>query len=124
MAVLHGCWADSHEKTFPRAQQYAWKTASAQDMGVSFPSTLPPSEGMGWTLSSLNITWPAEGKGHITVAEESLEMVEALLRIGPPSHFSRVCSYPFHPLHSVTRGQDHCLSLYFLIQELAAVGQA
>lgn len=72
-------------------------------------------------LSSLSITWPAEGKGHTTLAEEPLEMVEALIRTGPPSHFSRVCSYPFHPLHGVTRGQDHCLSLYFLIQELAAV---
>lgn len=43
-------------------------------------------------LSSLDITWPTEGKGHITVAEEPLEMAEALIRTGPPSHFQESAS--------------------------------
>ena len=54
-------------------------TVSAQDMGVSFPSLLQPSQ-----LPEHNLAQPAEGKGHITVAEEPLETTGALIRLGLP----------------------------------------
>lgn len=53
-------------------------TVSAQDMVVSFPSVLHSSQ-----FPEHNLAQPVEGEGHITVAEEPLEMVRAIIRLGP-----------------------------------------
>lgn len=64
MSVLLGSWADSMRKLYQEHSRELGSIVSAQDRGVSFPTILHSS----WFCEH-NLAQPAQGKGHIIVAE-------------------------------------------------------